>query len=247
MKQSVKLIHTAMKGVLDLIFPRRCIGCRATQTYLCARCSAMLGRDSAFSCVRCHSDLENHRALCTRCSIRKPAPLSALYAGARYQTPAIQRAVRLLKYRGAHRLALPLGAFLAERVLPPQTRLVLDLRNAVVVSVPLAPRKKRQRGFNQSALLAAAFAERCGLPHLADAVVKARKTPSQVEMLTRAARRTNLRGAFVAQLPEGIRGKTVLLIDDVITTGATMSEVAATLRRAGAMRVIGVALAKSET
>jgi ComF family protein len=207
----------------------------------------MLGRDGAFSCVRCHGDLENHRALCTRCSIRKPASLSALWAGARYQTPAMQCAVRLLKYRGAYRLALPLGAFLAECVLPSQARLVLDLRNAVVVSVPLAPRKKRQRGFNQAALLAAAFAERCKLPHIADAVAKARKTPSQVEMLTRAARRINLRGAFVVRLPDDIRGKTVLLIDDVITTGATMSEVAATLRRAGAIRVIGIALAKSET
>jgi ComF family protein len=111
----------------------------------------------------------------------------------------------------------------------------------VVIPVPLYPVKQRQRGFNQSEMIAHValkLSSRKGFRHglRADILVRARETKSQIG-LTRHQRRENLRGAFRVAKPEAVSGREILLVDDVFTTGTTASECARVLRRAGATRV----------
>lgn len=159
-------------------------------------------------------------------------------AAAVYHGP-LREAIHHFKYRHADMLAEPLGAFLANRCW------VDGLVTApvdVVVPVPVPVARERARGFNQAALLAAPVAALRGLPLLRTALRRVRGTPPQVG-LSPQARRRNLVGAFAVTEPDTVRARRVLLVDDVFTTGATVSECASTLVRAGAASVHVVTLA----
>jgi len=112
----------------------------------------------------------------------------------------------------------------------------------VVVPVPLHPSRQRLRGYNQSALLGAQLANRLGLTHAPGALIRVRPTAPQVG-LDAAARRQNVRDAFRCPDPAAVRGLNVWLVDDVGTTGATVTEAARVLRRAGARQIWAVAVA----
>jgi ComF family protein len=141
---------------------------------------------------------------------------------------ALAQAVHQLKYRAVADLARELATRLQPALTPDQT----------LVPVPLHPDRERERGFNQAQLLAVALARGSGLP-LARALVRTRPTRSQVG-LSAAARRQNVQGAFAALPPVPPRA---VLIDDVITTGATLRECARALRQAGAQQVSALVVA----
>jgi ComF family protein len=149
-------------------------------------------------------------------------------------------AVRALKYRGERAVARCLGRALAERH-------PLD-RDTVVVPVPLHPSRLRERGYNQALLLARALVRRVppsGATRLVPrALVRLRPTPTQAT-LAAAARRANLRDAFTARPDAPLGDRTVALVDDVVTTGATADACAAALRRAGAARVVVYAVGRT--
>jgi ComF family protein len=172
-----------------------------------------------------------YATVCGQCMKHPPPFARALCYGAYAGT--LKEAVHLLKFQGIKRLARPLGGLL----------LALDLPGAdCVAPVPLSPGALRRRGFNQSYLLARALAAGLGLPLAGDVLYKRKETPSQVG-LTRAQRLGNLKGAFaLRRKPDGER---VLLVDDVMTTGATMGACARTLLRGGAKEVTAVSLARS--
>lgn len=146
----------------------------------------------------------------------------------------LRQLIHLFKYAGMRPLARPLGAHLA-RALP---REAFD----AVVPVPLHWWKRWRRGFNQSELLARAIARRCGLP-LRLAVRRRRPTRVQAG-LSNSARRANVSGAFAVRRFRSVAGLRILLIDDVMTTGATASACAAALKRAGARYVTVLTLAR---
>lgn len=143
----------------------------------------------------------------------------------------LREAIHALKFRARRALAAPLGALMADcAAADPQ------LRSAqVVVQVPLHRNRLRERGFNQSELLAREVAERMALPLTADLLIRCQVTQAQ-SGLALEDRKRNVRGAFVAS--RQINGSTVLLVDDVISTGSTASECARALRQVGAARVV---------
>jgi ComF family protein len=137
-----------------------------------------------------------------------------------------------LKAERRAEVARPLGDLLWTALAPR----VRDLGGPAVVPVPLHPARLAERGFNQASLLATRIARRLGAPLWPSALTRIRDTPHQAT-LRREARRASVKGAFVAREPEHIAGRSIVLVDDVATSGATLDACVAALRDAGARAV----------
>ncbi len=154
-----------------------------------------------------------------------------------------------LKFAGDERLGERLGELLAPTwdSLPQAGEFV----SALIVPVPLHPSRRRERGFNQSELLAAGLVRALGrqsggaAPQIAKACLRRKRATPPQTGLSVAARRENLRGAFEVVKPDEVRGRAIVLVDDVMTTGATLSACARALKRAGAAQVMGLTLARA--
>jgi ComF family protein len=229
---------SALREIVDLLLPSRCLGCDdriplgTAAEPVCAACHAQMREPPWPRCPRCHFPTGTGRTSesCMACS-EWPDALAAARSAVILEHPA-ERLVHALKYEGWRELA------------PVMARRMLGLEAPaggneprVVVPVPTTARRRRQRGYNQAALLAAEYALRSGL-ECVEALERTAGGGSQVS-LTPAERRSNVRGAFAAVSAEAgrIRGRHVTLIDDVLTTGATAGEAARALERAGAQGV----------
>lgn len=215
------------------VFGGRCFLCRgAAGGVLCKACDADLPRLADARCPRCAGP-SPEGAACGRCLARPPA-YDATVAALSYEFPA-DVLVQALKFRGELALAPLLGALLA-------AALPADPRPALLVPVPLGAARLRARGFNHALEIARALARGTGLrvaPRIAERV---RDTPPQFD-LPFEARARNVRGAFRCREP--LEGAEVAVLDDVMTTGATLEELAATLKRAGAARVVNWVVART--
>lgn len=173
--------------------------------------------------------------VCGHC-YQQPPPYLALRSACYFQS-TVREMIHRLKYKRARHLALPLG-----RLLVP-LRAALPQPGELIVPVPLYSTREAARGYNQSLLLAQVLAEELRLPVESQALRRRRDTPAQVG-LSAAERQRNVRDAFVAE-PSLVKGRDVLLIDDVCTTGATVSACADALRRAGARSVVALTVARA--
>lgn len=170
--------------------------------------------------------------LCGACARQRPR-FSYARAAALYRDTA-REALHALKFGGKATLARPLGDLLAETGEVVVPRRTVDC----LVPVPLHPARQAERGFNQSSLLARRLSRRWGIPVAEGLLRRVRVTRSQTE-LSAAERAANVRGAFAVRRPSAVAGLHVLLIDDIFTTGATVSECCRVLLDAGA-RAAGV-------
>jgi ComF family protein len=182
-------------------------------------------------CPRCGSP--GPATTCPACAASPPA-FAAVSAAGLLGGP-LADAIHALKYGDRPESAGPLGRWLAGRVAVPA--------GAVVAWVPLARRRRIARGYDQAMLLGAAFAREAGRPLVRGALRRIRETPPQVGR-DRSARSRNVAGAFAATAT--FSGREVVLLDDVVTTGATADAAARALVMAGARRVVAVALARAE-
>lgn len=168
-------------------------------------------------------------AKCADC--RRGRPFVAARAVGPYEGP-LREAVHRLKYRRARHQARPMAALMA-RVF---TREPAFAGSRGLVPVPLHPARERRRGFNQAALLARFLAESTGVPLLEGAVARVRETPPQTS-LPRHERLGNLVGAFRVKAPELVKDRNITIVDDVLTTGSTVSNLSQELRQAGAVGI----------
>ena len=217
---------------LDLLFPPECAVCGREGSFLCPACEPRLPRLAPPYCETCAEPGEP--PICRWCRTEPPA-YENIRAPYRYAGP-VRNMVHDLKYSNIRALAPTLGGLLADYL--GSQPVEID----VLVPVPLHHRRERGRGYNQSVLLAHEVSNRLGVPTADEKLLRSRDTPPQMSMNGREERRDNIDGAF--ECTQAVAGVRVMLIDDVVTTGSTMSACAAPLKAAGASAVFGLALAR---
>ena len=210
--------------ILDLLLPPACTGCGRTGALLCDRCRR--GMRPPFD--------PRDRFVAADAGVVIGEALTAALAAFAYEGP-MRRALAALKYTGASRLA----PILAGAVVPTLDALLAIADGAQLVPVPIHPDRLATRGYNQAELLAASLARHRRL-RVAGALERVKPTTKQ-HRLNRVARLQNLRGAFRAC---GRAPPTVILVDDIITTTATLEACATVLREAGSTDVFGLAVAR---
>jgi ComF family protein len=226
-----RTMAATVAAALDLALPAECVGCRREGPPLCHTCRPAL-------------DVRRHAAPGTALGLpaELPAPLLQLEWCAPF-TGVTRRALHALKYGGERRLAAPLGGAMADRWA------VAGAGGDLLVPVPASPDRVRHRGYDQAVLLARVAGSRLGLP-VHEILERSRSTAAQFD-LDRVDRGTNVAGAFrlTARGPgprgsQQLRGAWVVLVDDVVTTGATLAACATTLLEAGALGVSALTVAR---
>jgi ComF family protein len=226
------------RSLIDFFFPPRCSFCGESlrenePSLICSSCFGQIKKVSHPLCRRCGIGFatdagEDH--LCSDC-LRDIGYFTKARSLAHYEGLLVELISRF-KYRGGIRLAKPLGFLLADYGSPDFSFSDYDL----ILPVPLHRRRLRQRGYNQSLLLARAISRKHAVPLNYTSLRRIRPTRPQTE-LSGLDRQKNIRGAFALRGREPVENKCVLLIDDVFTTGATVEECAKVLIKSGAKQV----------
>lgn len=224
-----------MWNAIDWVFPPHCLGCGNEGEIICPECYATIKRVPANVCPYCNAYVST-TGHCPNCGNRKPAynqyRAFAFYGG------VIREAVHHLKYQNDVGVARVLAGYLLKVI---QTE---NWEIDLVVPVPLSKHKLDQRGYNQAERLASPVAEALKKPLSTNALLRIKENASQVD-LDVLSRRENVRGVFEAN-PVLVKGKKILLIDDVYTTGATLESASQALRDAKSDLVYAVTVGKSD-
>ena len=228
---NMKLFDT----LLSLIAPHDCLGCQSEGTLVCDDCAR--GLPAALPrCYKCHVERVNF-STCSVC--RQSSALSTVWPAVRYETIA-KDLVWKLKFGRARDAAMVTSRIIVRRL---QLRRQLRLAGPVIIThAPTAASRTRQRGYDQAQLIARAMAASTGTPYRP---LLARLGTTKQVGATKAQRATQVAQAFRAINAAQIRGAHILIVDDVITTGATLEAAARTLRAAGARRVDAVTFAQA--
>jgi len=221
-----KLIHI-FKGFLDLLFPQKCLDCGISGTILCESCLMLFPLFLA----------EN-----------KPPNLpeiDEIFVATSYENEIVKKTIWLFKYRGVKTLAEPLSALMVKRLGNKITHLISNFsQTTVIIPIPLSRKKIKKRGYNQAEILGKCLSDKLSIKMETNVLYKIKETISQVEIKDRDKRLKNIKGVFVVKNPEIIKNKIIILVDDIITTGATLNEAGRVLKQAGAEKIIGLTVAK---
>jgi len=233
----LEVLTISKRLLLNVFYPKLCVSCGKYGQYLCVTCAGEIELLKTPTCFYCGKISPNGKS-CLSCRARMKTDLFAIIPAVRYDIGPMKEIIHQLKYCGVSELAEILGELIFQKIKD------LDFgKNLIIVPVPLNIKKKNIRGYNQAELLAKYLSDRLECD-FADILVRCRNTASQTT-LHRRQRLLNLKNAFVCTDSNIIRDKTVLLIDDVATTGATLSECSNVLKENGAKKVIGVVAARN--
>jgi len=226
-------LNRLKRMALDLLFPQWCISCGKEGDYICSSCRQLLPLITPPVCPMCGRP-QPGGTLCPECTswtaeidgIRSPFVFDGV----------IRQAIHELKYRNLRALAIPLAELLHSYIIEN------PVPGEVLVPVPLHHKRWRERGYNQSGLLARELGKLGGLPVVDDCLVRKQHTLPQARSASVGERQKNVAGAFACR--DGrLHGKKVLLIDDVTTSRSTLNACATALKSAGASSVWGLVLA----
>jgi ComF family protein len=226
-----------LKSLADFVYPPICCGCDAEieEGLVCEGCRLALFTHELAVCPKCHRPCTRTAETCGQCDTQ--FSLSRARALGLY-VPPFDKLVQAFKYSGKTKVGELLGRALAALVQQDEVLAAAD----AVCPIPLHSSRLRERGFNQSLLLAAAIAVSTRIS-LAEFLVRPKNTPTQTRKTKRKDRLKNVAGAFRLRPGSDVDGKTVLLVDDVMTTGATLDQAARELLRGGAASVLGAVVA----
>ena len=235
---------TLKEKILNIFFPRdiKCLVCKEELSHntlysICDECMDSLPFIRGKICLRCGQPLGSEANYCLRCKNNKSefkANRSVfVYRG------AIRKLIKNLKYDNMKYLAKTFSNFICSEIMN------YSVQFDMVVPVPLSDRRRKVRGYNQAYLLCASIKDKLHLNVREDVLIKVKHTPSQA-YLSVEDRRKNLEDSFKVTDKSLVKGKTILVVDDIYTTGSTMNECAKTLRKAGAKEVYCVTLAHAD-
>jgi ComF family protein len=209
--------------ILNLVFPRFCLGC---------------GQKGEDLCLKCLTNSPEAGRECARW-------IFPLYD---YRHPPIRCAIRSLKYKNRRGLARIFAEVLYNRILEELADLAQleNFRDAILIPIPLSSRRLRERGFNQASLICEALAKMDREENFIlekRILIKPKNTEQQARIESRSQRLKNIIGSFGIKNPEKIKNRNIILVDDVITTGATLQEARKVLKESGARKIIAFTLA----
>ncbi len=230
MRVSERLPKT-ISATLDLLFPLACVSCRKEGAFICEPYRPGLPELREPYCRLC---AEPGPVACQKC-LADPPRYDGIRAPYRMEGP-VREMVYGLKYRNYRAYAPHIAALLAEHIS------ILPSPTDGIVPIPLHKARLRERGYNQAELMARELSKLTAMPVAVDLLSRTKNTLPQVSLETDKERRENIRNAFT--VTGDVRGLSILLLDDVVTTGATMNAAAGALKKAGAASVWGLALAR---
>ena len=247
LKFSAQILHPFVNSLVSLFFPATCVLCQeivetVSSSVICQACWQKVRRFDGVVCVRCgygfpSKNIESTRPLCGVCR-RGLFLFDFARAYSPFEDP-FKEIIHQFKYRSHRSLARPLSKLLFSVC---ESHLE-DCSSDLIVPVPLHKSRERARGFNQAFELSKPLGRMAHIPVSANLLLRVRPTKVQAG-LSRRERRLNLTGAFELSRWKDVEGKTVLLVDDVFTTGATLNECAKILKSNGARRVNVLTLAR---
>ena len=242
-KLTVSAVGALARGVLDIVYPRVCAICGTGDIggkYICWDCLAGMPFIRDPYCSICGDPFEGEVTddfVCSWCLQHAPG-FDMARSAVRYRG-AVGKVLQQFKYHHATHLAYDLSLLLEGCVNAHLRKGGID----AIAYVPLHPRKARARSYNQARLLAEQLSRRLGIPVERNALRRVRWTSTQTR-LSAEARRANVSGAFVCPIPDWVEGRRWLLVDDVMTTGATVDACARVLQNHGARRVVVASVAR---
>jgi len=227
-------VYSGFWLTLDWLFPPTCFNCGMEGYRICPQCQASFDRSKATICSICGRSVRSI-GVCYQCRIKRPNfdQLRSLYD----YKGAVRDAVHRLKYKNDMGLAEKLADHLIDFY---KTQ---GWQVDMIIPMPLFENRQIERGYNQSALLAIPMCLKLCVKYRSDAIIRVKNTKSQVG-LSEAERWKNVSDAFLAN-PQIIKGRSILIIDDVSTTGATMNAAASAARMAGAQLIYCLTLART--
>jgi competence protein ComFC len=227
--------------ILDILFPPFCLNCQKEGSYLCPDCRSLVDIINVGYCPFCRPPkIVFDNKTCGFC--RQSKKLNGLFSATAYQNFIIKRAISQFKYPPyVKKLSKPLSSLIIEYFQSLEQQ--LNFKDAVLIPVPLAKKKIKLRGFNQSEEIAKELSLFWEIPLVSGSLLKIKETLPQIE-LSEKERKENVKGAFLCQHPTLIKNRKIFLVDDVFTTGATMEECARVLKNSGAKEVWGITVAR---
>ncbi|MEW6408425.1 MAG: double zinc ribbon domain-containing protein [Patescibacteria group bacterium] len=238
----MSFLKTIKTFFLDLLFPIFCLGCKKEGTWLCQDCFLKIKLNKKQTCPSCgHETFFGE--FCEVCAAA--FKLDGIIAASSYKNELLRSAIHTFKYRFAEDLTLPLAEILASVLLENKIFLnLLDSRNTVIAPVPLHKKRYLWRGFNQAELLGREVGKKFDLPILNNFIARTKNTAPQTKLNNILERKENVLGAFSCLRPDLVTRKNVILIDDVVTTCATLEECAKVMRPGRPRQIWGLVLAK---
>jgi len=225
-----------------MLFPIHCLSCGKDGVWFCDECLMKIQPIDFQVCPICEKIISESGKICSNCQSKRP-DLDVLLVSAKYEN--ISKIVHLFKYNFIQDLSEPLGKILVKNFL--NSKLPLP---DFLIPIPLHKRRLRWRGFNQSGLLASYLSQNLTpnfeIPVLEKALFRKKYTFPQMKLKNFKARRENIKNAFSVKDINALKNKTILLVDDVSTTGSTIFECAKILKANGAKKVFGIVIARQE-
>lgn len=222
---------------MEIFFPKKCVGCGKFGQLVCFSCAQKIEKLKTLVCIEC-GKISRSGKYCPNCKKKAGASADGIIVAAKYNEGPIKEMIHRLKYDGLLGLSDLIGEVLLERIV------TISLpKNTIITPVPMHKSKEKRRGFNQAVLIARYLSERANIVY-AELLVRTKQNHAQVGF-NRRKRLANVRNSFEIAENVGISGKNIILIDDVITTGATINECAKILKLAGANKVYALAVARN--